>query len=780
MQNPTQKPMQNPIRITLSVLLAALLLMTTLTLALPAGAAEASASVAGQTKVTVTAEEIESSGACGAIQAALNTAQSLPAGASLKVTVEPGSYDLNGGLVIYGNTCLSLYGVTLTRGGTTQNMLRVSGYTPDGTWAEGYCFSDITVQGGTFDGDGTSNTMIKVAHAQNFTMKDVALRNLRNAHMMEVGGVDGFTVTGCTFTDQVLTPGEDGYEVIQLDILESGHLRECRPEDLAIKNVLIENCAFTNCPRGVGSHTAVVNHPLDTVTIRNNTFTDMTSVAIQTLDWVNCTITGNVIDNCPRAIAYYALMNQGDGSYLASTLAAQGDTAAHVSDSYQAHSSNALIACNTIKNCGALKDNYATYECLGISAIGSRVTGTVSGKPSKGDYFCDGVTIRDNLIDVRGNGIRVEYAKNVTVEGNVIHCTKNTVKPANYYGIVCRNEVSATKLLKNYISNAEVNGIYVKDSKLTSVSLNEIVTTGKYGVGIESSTVETVSNNDVSGTANHGVMVCKTSTVSKTLSQNRIQKAKADGIHIDKDCTVKLAEKNTTLSCSGNIGYTKSAGKVKLGTNYTSSAALTSVKADKTVVTLEIGESFRISKTPTPVNAVTTYTYSSDKSSVASVDSVGRITAKAAGNAKVTVKSANGKTATVTVTVPAPPEPPTEPTTEEPTTEAPTTIEPTTEEPTTAEPTTVEPTTEELTTVESTTVEPTTEESTSAPQPARQLGDVNNDGVVDVTDATMVQMHAGSIRELSGDDFLYADVNHDNVVDITDATYIQMLAAGIM
>ena len=47
----------------------------------------------------------------------------------------------------------------------------------------------------------------------------------------------------------------------------------------------------------------------------------------------------------------------------------------------------------------------------------------------------------------------------------------------------------------------------------------------------------------------------------------------------------QLAEKNTTLSCSGNIGYTKSAGKVKLGTNYTSSAALTSVKADKTAVT---------------------------------------------------------------------------------------------------------------------------------------------------------------------------------------------------
>ena len=44
------------------------------------------------------------------------------------------------------------------------------------------------------------------------------------------------------------------------------------------------------------------------------------------------------------------------------------------------------------------------------------------------------------------------------------------------------------------------------------------------------------------------------------------------------------------------------------------------------------------------------------------------------------------------------------------------------------------------------------------------LGDVNNDGKIDITDATLVQMIA-------------ADVNKDGTVDISDVTLIQMYAA---
>ena len=60
------------------------------------------------------------------------------------------------------------------------------------------------------------------------------------------------------------------------------------------------------------------------------------------------------------------------------------------------------------------------------------------------------------------------------------------------------------------------------------------------------------------------------------------------------------------------------------------------------------------------------------------------------------------------------------------------------------------------------------------------LGDVNCDGVIDVNDATYVQMAAAEIIELNELQKKAADVNGDDVVDINDATYIQMFAADII
>lgn len=60
------------------------------------------------------------------------------------------------------------------------------------------------------------------------------------------------------------------------------------------------------------------------------------------------------------------------------------------------------------------------------------------------------------------------------------------------------------------------------------------------------------------------------------------------------------------------------------------------------------------------------------------------------------------------------------------------------------------------------------------------VGDVNNDGVVDVNDATYVQMYAADMIEFSDEQKLAGDVNRDGVVDVNDATYIQMYAAELI
>lgn len=59
------------------------------------------------------------------------------------------------------------------------------------------------------------------------------------------------------------------------------------------------------------------------------------------------------------------------------------------------------------------------------------------------------------------------------------------------------------------------------------------------------------------------------------------------------------------------------------------------------------------------------------------------------------------------------------------------------------------------------------------------LGDVNRDGVVDIADASKIQMHAASLSVLTGDALRAADANGDNKVDVADATAVQRYAAGI-
>jgi len=80
----------------------------------------------------------------------------------------------------------------------------------------------------------------------------------------------------------------------------------------------------------------------------------------------------------------------------------------------------------------------------------------------------------------------------------------------------------------------------------------------------------------------------------------------------------------------------------------------TSVSLNKTALTLDVGKSYTLTKTVSPSNAVTSYTWSSLNTSVATVDGNGKVTAKKAGTATITVKTSNGKTATCKVTVSLP------------------------------------------------------------------------------------------------------------------------------
>ena len=59
------------------------------------------------------------------------------------------------------------------------------------------------------------------------------------------------------------------------------------------------------------------------------------------------------------------------------------------------------------------------------------------------------------------------------------------------------------------------------------------------------------------------------------------------------------------------------------------------------------------------------------------------------------------------------------------------------------------------------------------------LGDVNDDGVVDTIDATLVQRYDAQMSLPEGTIIERGDVNNDGEVDIIDATLIQRYDAGM-
>lgn len=119
------------------------------------------------------------------------------------------------------------------------------------------------------------------------------------------------------------------------------------------------------------------------------------------------------------------------------------------------------------------------------------------------------------------------------------------------------------------------------------------------------------------------------------------------------DKKVATVDKNGKVTAVGK-GKTKITVKTENGKKATCTVTVKeapkSVKLSKEI-TLKKGETYSLKAVLTPSDAYTTYTWTSDNKKVATVDKKGKVTAVGKGTAKITVKTANGKTAVCKVTI---------------------------------------------------------------------------------------------------------------------------------
>ena len=182
---------------------------------------------------------------------------------------------------------------------------------------------------------------------------------------------------------------------------------------------------------------------------------------------------------------------------------------------------------------------------------------------------------------------------------------------------------------------------------VTGVSLNK--TTTSIQVGASEQLTATIEPNNAT---NKAVNWSSNPTSVATVDNSGNVTAVAEGT---ATITVTTQDGNKTATCTVTVTPASS-----------DPVAVTGVSLNKTSTTLTVGGSETLTASVQPSNATNkAVNWSSNPTSVATVDSNGKVTAVAEGTATITVTTQDGnKTATCTVTVnAAPPTPPTPPTT---------------------------------------------------------------------------------------------------------------------
>lgn len=179
-----------------------------------------------------------------------------------------------------------------------------------------------------------------------------------------------------------------------------------------------------------------------------------------------------------------------------------------------------------------------------------------------------------------------------------------------------------------------------KDTKmevsLPSSDSKELITTGNWMVsGCDS---EGCGTANVEGTITKGTSVTFIGMINEPIGEREHL------FNIYLNDSTKLKQETISLNKEGEI---ISINKEDL------SIPITSIKLNKTSLNLIKGKIEKLSATINPSNTTDdkTLTWSSSNTKVATVDKNGNVKAIAAGTANITVKTSNGKTATVKVTV---------------------------------------------------------------------------------------------------------------------------------
>lgn len=468
------------------------------------------------------------------------------------VSVPAGTYSIDAPLYLYSNTHLALApGAVMKNTGIGTSLLRLG---RDGEIYSGTSgFRNITIEGGTWTAefrDGSS--LLRMAHGKNIVIKNAVFQDVKNEHHIEAAGIDGFTVTGCTFSGYVKTIESDELlmEALEIDIMggEKFFPGYEKYDYTPMTNVTVSNNVFKNLFRGVGTHSLVRGSYFENIKVQNNRFENIADYAVLATNYRNSSIAGNTMVNVGAGI--YFCNVQTLGRMVTPTPALKFNT-----DSQSRIEKNTITlkAVNqTVNRCGIRAEgDEGNYIIRSLTITGNTINASTGGHGILGSYIKD-CTISGNAVTGKNTlskaykGIRLTYSANVPISGN-------TVKNMSDHGITVTDKSQSCPISKNNVSGSKGAGIIVTEgSKGCSISGNQISSNKKNGIFVSGGGSSGISGNRVSSNKGTGISVSGSST-PVAVSKNTVEKNSKYGISIGKGTGYSVAD-NGKISENGRHG----------------------------------------------------------------------------------------------------------------------------------------------------------------------------------------------------------------------------------
>lgn len=468
------------------------------------------------------------------------------------VSVPAGTYSIDSPLYLYSNTHLVLApGAVMKNTGIGTSLLRLgrNGEVYSGTSG----FRNITIEGGAWTAefrDGSS--LLRMAHGKNIVIKNAVFQDVKNEHHIEAAGIDGFTVTGCTFSGYVKTIESDELlmEALEIDILggEKFFPGYENYDYTPMTNVTVSNNVFKNLFRGVGTHSLVRGSYFENIKVQNNRFENIADYAVLATNYRNSSIAGNTMVNVGAGIYFCNVQTLGRMVTPAPALKFNTDSQSRIEKN-----TITLKAVNqTVNRCGIRAEgDEGNYIIRNLTITGNTINASTGGHGILGNYIKD-CTISGNAVTSKNTlskaykGIRLTYSANVPISGN-------TVKNMSDHGITVTDKSQSCPISKNNVSGSKGAGIIVTEgSKGCSISGNQISSNKKNGISVSGGGSSGISGNRVSSNKGTGISVSGSST-PVAVSKNTVEKNSKYGISIGKGTGYSVAD-NGKISENGRHG----------------------------------------------------------------------------------------------------------------------------------------------------------------------------------------------------------------------------------